>query len=411
LGAAIAIGILFVLLGIFADMEEAVKGRGQFTPSRAIYAIQPPEGGIFQAILVRDGALVEPGSVLVRLTNAAIEADLQQSRSRLAGLNGRRARLRAFLNDTAPDFSAIGPAYGDIVQDQMALLRGQQLARQTSLWVIDSQIQQKKSEIAITTQQVLNTERLAGVDGTLLSMREDLARRNLVSKTMRIETERRYVTTAGEVLRLGYSLGKLEAALSEVVAKRQALATELHHQANNELGTVLNDLSQEQHLIGRLEDRCNQLVVRAPVRGWVQDLRAKTVGGVLRPGDTILQIVPADDELNLEIHISPQDIGFVSPGQDADIKVASYDPERYGTVSGKLISISPFTLLDKDKNVFYRGLIRPARNYLGNNALESPIRPGMGAEVSVITGHRSLLIYIIKPLISNLARLPKTPSS
>lgn len=393
----VAVTAIFLVVATVTRVDEAVKAQGQFLPRTFVHRVQAPEGGIVSDVQVREGVLVEKGALLVRLVNATTASEREQTEARLAGLSARAIRLAAYLAEVPADFSPVDVRFIDVVRDQQSLLKSQNLVRQTSLWVIDTQLSQKRSEIAQLEEQIQNAERRVGVDGTLLSLQDDLARKNLVSRMTQLGAKREYLTTSGEVQRLRNTLEKARGSLVEVEQRRKALEADLQRQASDELGVVKHEVAQVRETLSRLDSRKQQLELHSPVRGRVQDLKARTVGGVVRPGDELMQIVPEDDELNLILRISPKDIGFVRVGQEVVIKVTSYDFERYGTVNGALRSISPFTQLDERKNVYYMGVVEPVTRYVGE-LRANPILPGMWAQGEILTGQRSLFTYLVKPL-------------
>ncbi|MBF0285772.1 MAG: HlyD family type I secretion periplasmic adaptor subunit [Magnetococcales bacterium] len=393
-------GFLFFFWSLATQIDEAVKTTGQFSPQGSVYPVQPPEGGILAEVAVKEGELVDKGALLARLNNDQTSTDRKQTQARQAALQARAARLTAFMGGEEADFSAIDPEFAEVARDQRSLLRTQLTARQTSLQVIDSQLEQKKSEVEQITDLIRSATRRVGVDGEVMALRDDLASKNLASKVSQLDSKRTYLNTVAEISRLEQQLAKSRHALGEVEKRREALESELRTQASQELGQVNQELAQVRESLTRLEDRRTHLEIRTPVRGRVQDLRVRTIGAVVKSGDMLMQIVPVDDDLLLEAQISPRDIGFIHPGQTVVIKVASYGFERFGGVTGQLVSVSPFTRMDPlDKKVYYTGLIRPSRRFVGENPEANPILPGMWAQADITTGRRSVLTYLLKPLL------------
>ncbi|MBF0309150.1 MAG: HlyD family type I secretion periplasmic adaptor subunit [Magnetococcales bacterium] len=384
---------------IVTEVDEAVKTTGQFQPTGSVHSVQAPEGGILAKLLVSEGQLVEEGQELLRLSNATTLSEKKQIQARQAALRARAVRLEAFVRGEEPDFSAIGAEFVDVVREQKVLWHTQNEARKSNLWLIDTQIAQKKAEVALIGEQIRQARARSGVDDQLLSLREELGRKDLVSRMAQLNAQRDVVSSQGEIQRLGKQLEKARKSLGEVETRRQAMEADLRHKASDELGTVKGELEQVEEQVTKLENRSTHLILHARVRGRVQDLRMRTIGGVVKPGDVLLQIVPSDEPLQLELRILPKDIGFVKPGQSVVIKVASYDSERYGTIKGRLLTVSPFTQLEADKKVYYRGYAALEKQYVGNIPGANPILPGMAAQADVVTGSRSLLAYLVKPLV------------
>lgn len=400
MAAILACG-LFLFIAGSRQINEAVKTTGQFTPRSSVRAIQASEGGIVAKLFIQEGDLVEKGGVLLRLVNTNTLTEREQVQARLSGLLAKSARLNGYLNESLPDFSFIDIVkYSDLYKDQLSLLRAQNQVRQSSLWVIQTQISQKKAEVAVYEEQLHNARLREGVNSKLLALRDGLASKNLVSRITQLSSKRDYLTSEGEIQRLAKQLDKSRESLQEVEHRHAALAADFRREARNELGMVENEIAQVKQTLAKIEDRTRQMDILAPVKGRIQDLRTRTPGSVVMSGDPLLEIVPEGDELNLEVRIPPKDIGFVKTGQEVIIKINSYDYAIFGTVSGRLVSISPFTYMDVDKKVYYKGIVYPDAKTMGRNNSFYPILPGMDAHADIITGQRLLLSYLLKPLLA-----------
>ncbi|MEO5347379.1 MAG: HlyD family type I secretion periplasmic adaptor subunit [Magnetococcus sp. YQC-9] len=398
LTATLVVTAFLLFLSAYIHANEAVKTQGEFLPSQGVQRIHPPEAGIVTEIAAVNGQNVRKGDLLVRLKNAVAEAEGRQVEARLMGLKARAIRLEAFLARLPADFSPIPGKYADLVREQRALLDTQNQVREKSLWVFDSQIQQKKSDIELAKQNLRNMEKSAEVDADLLELKENLGKKNLVSRLSQLESRRAYVDSEGKTRTLRVQIKQNESALEEALAKKSGYERELRNQASQELGGVQNEISQVKTLLERLLDRRNNLDVFAPINGRVQDSRVTTLGGVFNPRDILMEIVPEDDELQLAVNIQPKDIGYVHAGQTVNIQVTSYDFSRFGGVGGRLISISPFTQMDKDGTAFYKGIIKPDRAHIGEAGAGHAIVAGMKAKADIISGNRSILSYILNPL-------------
>lgn len=385
---------------VFTRLDEAVKTTGHVVPVGLVYSVQSSDAGLLAALFVKEGDSVEKGTLLARLQNATAESDQNQAMARMAGLQARQIRLQALLDKTEADFSSIDPAYGDLVRDQAALLRTQKLAMESNLAVLDTQLAQKKSECEQLEERILTAQKRVDLDSTMLALQNELARKNLVSKVTQLNAKRTQLSSQTETNQLKNQLERARQSLDEVYKRRQTLESEARQQASDELGQVKNDINQTRELLIRLQERLAQLEMRTPVSGMVQGVRTRTLGAVIKNGDVLMQIVPLDADVLLDVRIPPRDIGFVQPGQSVVIKVESYDFKRFGTLSGQLLSVSPSTEVDEmdpERNPYYRGLIKPETRFVG--IPDYPILPGMVVEADIITGHRSVLVYLLKPLL------------
>ncbi|MBF0184332.1 MAG: HlyD family type I secretion periplasmic adaptor subunit [Magnetococcales bacterium] len=391
---------LFVLWSTVTRIDEAVKANGQFVPQGLVYRVQSSEAGILSSIAVKEGDRVEKGDLLLQLSNAPIDADEKQAMARMAGLQTRRIRLQVLLSGSEADFSSVDTAYSDLVRDQASLLRSQIASRESSLSVIDTQLLQKKTECEQLANLIHTAEGRVGVDRAMLALQEELANKKLVAEVTRLNAKRTYLSSQAELNRLQNQYEKATQALDEVKKRRRTQEAESRQQASDELGQVNSDIAQTQELLTRLQERRALMEIRTPVSGSVQGLRTQTIGAVVKGGDLLMQIVPSESEMMLEVRISPKDIGFVRPDLPVAIKVNSYDFGRFGTVAGLLLSVSPSTEATEgsgEKRPFYRGIIRPDARFVG--APQYPILPGMSAEVDIKTGERSILAYLLKPLL------------
>ncbi|MBF0191189.1 MAG: HlyD family type I secretion periplasmic adaptor subunit [Magnetococcales bacterium] len=398
LAGTLFLTVLLLWMTATVQVNEAVKAAGEFLPIHGVQRIHPPEGGIVTGIHAVNGQVVSKGALLVRLKNSVTDAEERQVEARLMGLKARAIRQEAFLKGTEPDFSEIPARYADVVREQRALLDTQNQVRQKSLWVFETQIQQKRTEIELATQNLRNMEKSVAVNADLMALQENLGKKKLVSRLSQLESRRVYLESEGKGKTLLVQIKQNQGALEEVLAKKGVYEKELRNQANQELGTIQNEISQVKTLLERQMDRKHNLDVHAPIDGRVQDSRVWTLGSVFNPRDVLMEIVPLTDDLQLALNIAPKDMGYVRTGQEVSIRVTSYEFSRFGGVEGRLMSISPFTRMDPDGNVSYQGIVKPARAFVGDPAEGRAILPGMKADVDIISGRRSILSYILNPL-------------
>ncbi|MEW5726320.1 MAG: HlyD family type I secretion periplasmic adaptor subunit [Pseudomonadota bacterium] len=401
--AALVVG--FILWANFMEVEEVAVTSGAVVPSKSIQVIQHLEGGIVREILVDDRAMVEAGQVLMRLDPLQAQSEHEQARSRRAALIMKAERLRAFAEWREPDFSALEKDFPSLAADQREIQRAN-LDRWTSQrMVIEEQIAQKREELrAVRDQQKAVREQLAMLTEEA-RMREDLYSRGHVSKVEWFNTRRQRAGVESELHRLEGQENTTLRALDELDKRITDLDSNQRQDALNELGVVTTELAQLEETMARLADRVRRLDVTAPVRGIVQNLKVKTVGAVVPAGGAVMEIVPMDDELLVETRISTRDIGHLTPGQEVIVKVASYDFVRYGSVDGRLRSISATTYIDdRDGTPYYKGIVGLAKPYVGGRPNENQIMPGMTVQADIITGEKTLLQYLLKPIHASMAQ-------
>jgi HlyD family type I secretion membrane fusion protein len=395
--------VLFIVWAHFTKLTEVARAPGEIAPSGHIKVVQHLTGGVVSAILVEEKALVEKGQVLVRLDGSQASVDLQQMEARMAILQLRNARLTALISGKKPDFSSL--PYGSSADklEQQRVYEAQMASRNSALSIVEFQIEQRRQRIAQLQNSLEVAKSQMALSQELVKMREDLAARHLINKTLMLETKRAFTAAAGEVQRLTLDVQVARQELGEAQSRREDLRNQLQRDASAELGVVQAEISESQIALQGLRNKVERLEVRAPVRGYVQDKKVGTVGQVLLPGATLMQIVPDDIQLEATIKISPRDIAYVKIGQPVELRVTSYDFSRYGFSRGKLKRISASSLQGEGGETFYRGWVELEHSYVGTVPGRYPLQPGMSVEAAIVTGQKSLLSYLTKPITSALS--------
>lgn len=394
------IGLLMVGLIAWAgisEIRETALAQGQVIPTGSVHRVQHLEGGIIAEILTDDGEIVDRGQTLIRFESASAHSELEQLRAREAALALRAERLRAFVNDREPDLS-IGEEYADLIADQQAIFDMQVEARDSQRKVLEARIDQEQAKLAALAEQRTSLERQLELIEEERAMRADLLEKSLVSRVEYLESERTLSRTRGELAKVIGEQAAATAATREAQDRLRELDADLRNKALEEMGKVTSELAEVRESLANLEDRVRRLEVRAPVRGIVKGLSVHTVGAVVAPGEPVMEIVPYDEALVAEVHISPRDVGHLAVGQEARVEISTYDVTRYGPVEGVLKKISASTFEDKDGEPYYKGIVELASHHVGNDPEANLILPGMVVDVSINTGSKSLLQYLLKPV-------------
>lgn len=349
----------FVFWAMHAEIDEVTKGQGKVIPSTSVQTVQNLEGGIIAEILVSEGDRVNMGDILVRMDDTMSNASYQEN---LAQAEAYRAAL-VRLNAEAEGKRVIE------FPNEIAEKRPDLIARETALY------DKRLKELAEQRKTLENSLRLASDE---LQMTVPLVEKNIVSKVDQMKLER--------------EVNEIDGRLKEITGKFQATSMEQYNDTKAKLEAL------EQALSGR-EDRVLRTVVKAPTSGLVNTIHATTIGGVLQPGEQILDIVPDDDSLLVEAKIRPSDIAFLRPGQEATLKFTAYDFSMYGGLQGQVEHISADTIQDDvDKEHYYQIKVRNRLDKLtSKDGKELPVIPGMVVEVDVLTGRRTVLQYLLKP--------------
>ncbi len=392
--------VTFIVWANFAVLDEVTRGEGRIVPSSKTQIIQNLEGGILSAILVREGDIVEAGRILLRIDNTAAQASARDLRTQYYTLLATIQRLEAEQEGGELTFSdEVQKEAPGAAADQNALFsaRRQQLNAQIS--VLEAQASQRKQETGEMASRRKQLERNLQLAREEMAILEPLVRNSVVPRIDLLRIERQVADLQGEISTIRLSIPRLKTAAEEATQRTLQVRLAARAEASNELNRVRAEFKSIRETLFAGEDRVTRTEVRSPVRGTVKEIKVNTVGGVIRPGQDIIEIVPLDDSLLVEARIRPKDIAFLRPGQEAIIKVAAYDFSIYGGLKSKLEQISADTIRDEEGENFYRVYLRTERNTLNHQGNELPIIPGMTATVEILTGKKTVLDYLLKPIL------------
>lgn len=392
--------IVFGVWAHYAVLDEVTRGQGRVVPSSKTQVIQNLEGGILAEIRVREGDIVERGDILVRIDNTAAQANYRDLRTQRYTLLATVARLQAEQEgrdiELPPEVLDNAP---EVAADQTALFnaRRRQLEAQTS--VLQAQASQRKQEIAEMASKRKQLERSLQLARDELAITQPLVRNGVLPRIELIRIERQVADLEGELATTKLTIPRLRTAAEEAEQRVQEVVLSHRSEVSNELNETRLELNSVEETLFAGQDRVTRTEVRSPVRGTVKQIKQNTVGGVIRPGEDIIEIVPLDDSLLVEAEIRPRDIAFLRPGQESMIKIAAYDFSIYGGLKAKLENISADTIRNDEGESFYRVYLRTEKNSLTHQGQELPIIPGMTATVEILTGKKSVLDYILKPIL------------
>ena len=337
---------IFFIWALFANLDVVATAPGQVMPIQSIKIIQHVDGGRIASIDVVDGQEVKEGQVLMRLNDTEASAEYQTLSAKYWALFARVERLRALLGDRKADFSEVPEQYKQLVAEQEFTLKTSK-----------EQMSQLESEIKIL--------------GEVSSIRGDLAKEKLATRVQALDAQRNLSQAKAELLR--------------------------YRRTNmDDLNTSSGELAQVEEQMAKLKDRLERVDIVSPVDGVVQDLKFRTVGGVIPPGATLMNVVPIDGKMHAEVRVQPTDIGFVKKGEDARLKLGTYDFMRYGTVQGTVIMVSSYSTLDEKSNPYFKVIVSIPQNYVGDK--EKTIEPGMTVQADIITDRQSVLKYLLRPI-------------
>ena len=393
--------VLVVLLfwGGWAELDEQVRGSGQVVPSQRVQLIQNLEGGIVQSLPVREGQIVKQDDVVARIDNETAGSQYREALARSLEYQASIARLEALIADNAPQYPPEALAEPEVVRRQNDMLNTARIQNQAELRVLESQYESRLREAE--EQEERRRQLKPSLD--LAERQRNLAKEAVQVKAYSaldfLNIEQRLQGLKAELAGLDHSIPRLHTAAREAAERSALRQAELKSQYAKELNDTQTKLLSLRQLLSAGTDRVQRTEMRSPVHGVVKRINAHTVGGVLAPGATLMEIVPLDDSLIIEARFSPTDIAFIYPGQPATVRLSAYDFSIYGGLEAVVEQISADTLEGRQGEYFYQVKVRTTRNNLIYHGKDLPILVGMQAEVGVITGKKTVLDYLLKPLL------------
>lgn len=395
---SLSVIIVLVIWAYFAWIDEVVRGEGKVVPSRQVQIIQSLDGGVVEELLVRPGQSVEIGDVLLKLDPTRFSSSLGENQAEALSLMAKAARLEAIATGEAiempEEVMTKAPALADM-ELRVWEARSQEL--RSNLAVAKEQLNQRQQELRETRANRDQAASSCSLTSRELTMTRPLIQSGAVSEVDILRLQRDVAQYCGESKAATAQIDRIQSSIQEAEERLAETEITFRNQARTELSEIRAKLSTLAQGQLALEDRVRLSEVRSPVRGTINSLYANTIGGVVQPGKDILEIVPTDDTLLLEVRINPRDIGFLHPGQTAHVKFTAYDFSVYGGLEGILEQISADTTTDEKGNSFYIAKVRTDQAYVGED--HRPILPGMIADVHILTGKRTVLQYLLKPIL------------
>ncbi|MCB1782411.1 MAG: HlyD family type I secretion periplasmic adaptor subunit [Alphaproteobacteria bacterium] len=391
--------VFFILWAAITEVDEVTRGEGQVVPTQEIQTVQSLEGGIIQDILVAEGDVVKKGQVLLRISDIQYSSEEQGAEAHFFALRAKKARLQAEAN--GKEFEApedIAEKMPQLVANEKALYNSRQ-KELTSVYAIeDEKIKKAQADLKEVDAQISRFSESARLLKKELEITKKMVEQRAVPQLDQIRQERELADLQGQINTNVQRKKGLQADLSAAENERATRTDQFRSKSLEDLSEVEAQISALEQSLKSIGDRVYRTELRAPVDGVVNKIAIKTVGGVVEPAMHLVEIVPEDDQLKIVAKVKPDEIAFLSPGQQVKVKVTAYDPQKFGTLDGKLSRIGATTVSDREGNAFFEIEVRTAKNYLGTEQSPLPITPGMVAHVDVITGKRTILHYLMKPV-------------
>lgn len=395
----IALVAAFIVWAAVSPLEEVTRGQGRIVPASKIQLVQNLEGGIVREVLVREGAIVREGDVILRIDATQAGSSLGEASERVLGLEALMARLQAETEGRALSFGAeLERKRPDLVSDQRDHFAARRKELDAALASLDLQERQKAQEILELESRVKTLTRSLEIAQSELAMLAPLAKSGAASRSEMLAIESKINDTEGALAAATLALPRVRAAREETLSRKAERVSAYQGEALQRLSTARVEHRALTEQTRGQADKLARTTVRAPASGIVKTVHVSTPGQVVQPGMSLIEIVPANDTLLVEARVRPQDIGFLQPGQPALVRLTAYDFSIYGGLKGKVEHIGADSITNDRGETYYLINVRTERATLAHKGSELAILPGMVADVDVLTGRKTVLQYLLKPI-------------
>ncbi|WP_349363815.1 MAG: HlyD family type I secretion periplasmic adaptor subunit [Roseitalea porphyridii] len=395
--------VSFIAWAAFAKVDEIARGDGRVVPLSRTQIVQASQSGVVTEIAVRIGQTVNQGDLLVRLDDTANTASLGESEARSRAYQAKIARLRTeiddFIDGTFVCPEEIASFSPETCENEEELLRARRENYQNRLSVLQSRFDQRMREIE---EAQANLERYSNMVAALAAERDQIAplvRRDLHPEINLLRLNREIEDMEGQSNVTERSISRLQAAAEEAKLQMDELESQFRQEARSELSATYAELGVVAATISGATDLVRRTDIRSPVDGIVNTLEVNTIGAFVQPGSVVAEIVPTTDTLLVEARISPRDVAFVTAGQEALVKITAYDFSIFGGLRGEVANVSADSIVDEQSGeTFYQVHVQTGDSKLGKDGNTHEIRPGMVASVEIMTGQKTVLDYLLKPV-------------
>ena len=383
-----AIGfVLFLVWAMLAKVDEVTAGQGKVIPSSKVQLIQATEPATVSELLVRSGQQVKRGQLLARLDNP----QSRQIQAETEALEARSARL-------ASEGLGAGSANG-LAGEEATLSAVRRQALSSRMSALRSSAEQRRREAAEAAAMISSLSRSLALAQDNVNRLAPLASRNIVPQTDLADAQREVVDIQGRIAAAREQQGRAMAAVSEAQSQAAEANFQFRQEALNERSQVEQKIAVNEQSLGGAGP-LGRMELRSPVDGVVNDVKVTTIGGFVGAGEKVMEVVPMGEKLLVETRVKPSDIAFIKVGDKALVKVTAYDFSTYGGLDGKVVQVSADSIYDEvEKQAYFTVIVETQKSFLAAGAQRLPITPGMMTDTQIITGRKSVLSYLLKPVL------------
>jgi len=381
---------LFLLWAMLAQVDEVTAGQGKVIPSSKVQLIQAAEPATISELLVRSGQRVARGQLLARLDDTQSTSALGQIESETRSLTERAARLAGEGTGTAAAMGA----------DEAALSAVRRQALGSRVAALRSSAEQRRREVAEANATIASLKGSLALASRQVAMLEPLAAKNIVPQTELITARREVIDLQGRIAAAREQAGRASAAVNEALSQASEAQFSFRQEALNERSQINQKIAVNEESLRGARGRVTKAELRSPVDGVVNDVQVTTIGGFVQAGEKVMEVVPMGDKLLVETRVQPKDIAFIKVGDKALVKVTAYDFSTYGGLDGRVVQVSADSIYDEaTREAYFNVIVETTRAYLDAGGRRLPITPGMMTDTQIITGRKSVLSYLLKPVM------------
>jgi adhesin transport system membrane fusion protein len=389
----------------FAEIDIVVRGNGKVIPSSQLQVIQSLEGGVISEILVREGDIVKNNQPLIKISDIAFASSYEENQLHYLELRAKIARLTAEANGTPfEEDKEVAKQDPLLMKSEQSLYESNKQQLEETLQILEEKMSQNENELLEAQGRRKHLRKTLNLIRKELKLKKPLLKRKLVSEIEYLQVQQQEVETEGDLEAIDLSVPRIKSTIEEARRKKEQGRLDFRNKAKVELNEAAGEASRIAETQSALQDKVRRTMLRSPVKGTVTRLHVNTLGGVIAAGNPILEIVPFEDSLLVEVNIKPADIADISVGQLTRLKFSAYDFAIHGSLEGNVYFLSADTVTNEEGESFFIARIKPVQPYLGSKEKPLPIGVGMTAEADILTDKKTILQYIFKPIRRGLQR-------